>query len=92
MCVYGSATNSCCCSGFHTGFESWGGYEGVSCKFIFCEGVSCKFLSITSFNPQLAWGGESCFGGGGESSFPTPLYETLPVLQKILSVVSYTHL
>ena len=26
------------------------GYEGVSCKFKFCEGVSCKYLSITSFN------------------------------------------
>ena len=59
-------------SGFHTGFESWGGNEGVSCKFKFCVGVSCKFLSNTSFNPQLAWGGgESCFGGGNPR-FPPP--------------------
>ena len=54
------------------------GNEGVSCKFIFCEGVSCKFLSITSYNPQLTWGGGGKLLWGGKSSFPTPLYETLP--------------
>ena len=40
-----------------------GGNEGVSCKFKFCECVSCEFLSITSFNPQLAWGGKVALGG-----------------------------
>ena len=57
--------------GFIQDLNLGGGNEGVSCKFKFCEGVSCKFLSITSFNPQLAWGGKSCFGWGNPR-FPPP--------------------
>ena len=38
------------CQGFIQDLNLGEGYEGVSCKFKFCEGVSCKYLSITSFN------------------------------------------
>ena len=58
--------------GFIQDLNLGGGNEGVSCKFKFCEGVSCKFLSITSLNPQLAWGGGKVALGGGNPRFPPP--------------------